>query len=537
MDTYKGSGVSPGIGLGVFYVINNEIDFSIPKKLSFKESQKKLDKRYKQLISELEKENRQDESEVLEAYRLIVNDPEIIEMVDDDQNLLEIFQAFKDTSDQMLSIEDDYFKQRAEDIISIGKEIIFTMQDIVIDKNFTEDVIIFAEDLTPNDTSSIDLTKVKGFVVSNAGSTSHAVIVAKNLGIPCVINFDITKIDANFNKSVVIDGDTGEIFFDPTTDVLKKVQEGMNKIDKLKESYNHDSIKYLDIELRANIGSSEEIDAFDDDRIKSVGLFRSEFVYIDRSSKPTLKEQIEINNELNTKFSNTIVFRTLDIGGDKQVPYLNLPKEENPFLGVRGIRYSLDEEDIFREQIVSILSSDLIEKVKIMFPMVSILDDFLDAKKIVIDESKKLNISPPPLGIMVETPSVALNADQYIQHVDFFSIGTNDLIQYTYAADRGLSSLNKYQDPLDVSVLRLITNVIETGLKNDIEVSVCGDMASDKDASIILYLLGLRVFSIAPSQGPNIINSLIHAKENLSHIKKSEILSSTDSQSLRKLIS
>ena len=230
-----------------------------------------------------------------------------------------------------------------------------------------------------------------------------------------MINFDITKIDANFNKSVVLDGDTGEIFFDPTADVLKKVQEGMNKIDKLKESYNHDSIKYLDIELRANIGSSEEIDAFDDDRIKSVGLFRSEFVYIDRSSKPTLKEQIEINNELNTKFSNTIVFRTLDIGGDKQVPYLNLPKEENPFLGVRGIRYSLDEEDLFREQIISILSSDLIEKVKIMFPMVSILDDFLDAKKIVIDESKKLNISPPPLGIMVETPSVALNADQYIQ--------------------------------------------------------------------------------------------------------------------------
>ena len=537
MDTYKGSGVSPGIGLGKFYVINNEIDFSIPKKLSFKESQSKLDMRYEQLISELEKENREDESKVLDAYRLLINDPEIVEMVDDDQNLIEVFQVFKDTSDQMLSFEDEYFKQRAEDIISIGKEIIFTMQDIVTDKNLTEDVIIFADDLTPNDTSSIDLTKVKGFVVSNAGPTSHAVIVAKNLGIPCVINFDISKIDTDFDKSVVLDGDTGEIFLDPTSDVLKKVEEGLNKINKLRESYNQDSIKDLGIELRANIGSSEEINAFNDDHIKSVGLFRSEFVYIDRSSKPTLKEQIEINNELNTKFSNTIVFRTLDIGGDKQVPYLNLPKEENPFLGVRGIRYSLDEKDLFREQIISILSSDLIEKVKIMFPMVSILDDFLDAKKIVTEESKKLNVKPPPLGIMVETPSVALNTDQYIQHVDFFSIGTNDLIQYTYAADRGLSTLNKYQDPLDVSVLRLISNVIDTGLKNDIEVSVCGDMASDKDSSIILYLLGLRVFSIAPSQGPNIINSLIHAKENLSHIEKEEILSSTDSQSLRKLIS
>ena len=150
-----------------------------------------------------------------------------------------------------------------------------------------------------------------------------------------MINFDITKIDLNFDKSVVLDGDTGEIFLDPTSDVLKKVEEGLNKINKLRESYNQDSIKDLGIELRANIGSSEEINAFTDDNIKSVGLFRSEFVYIDRSSKPTLKEQIEINNELNTKFSNTIVFRTLDIGGDKQVPYLNLPKEENPFLGVR----------------------------------------------------------------------------------------------------------------------------------------------------------------------------------------------------------
>mgnify|MGYP005718112927 FL=1 len=161
--------------------------------------------RYEQLISELEKENREDESKVLDAYRLLINDPEIVEMVDEDQNLIEFFQVFKDISDQMLSFEDEYFKQRAEDIISIGKEIIFTMQDIVIDKNLTEDVIIFADDLTPNDTSSIDLTKVKGFVVSNAGPTSHAVIVAKNLGIPCVINFDITKIDVDFDKSVVLD--------------------------------------------------------------------------------------------------------------------------------------------------------------------------------------------------------------------------------------------------------------------------------------------------------------------------------------------
>ena len=176
-------------------------------------------------------------------------------------------------------------------------------------------------------------------------------------------------------------------------------------------------------------------------------------------------------------------------------------------------------------------------KVKIMFPMVSILDDFIKAKNIVIEESEKLNIKTPPLGIMVETPSAALNAELYVGHVNFFSIGTNDLIQYTYAADRGLASLNKYQDPLDTGVLKLINNVIQVGVENNIEVSVCGDMASDKEAAIILYLLGLRVFSIAPSQGPNIINSLVYAKNNLTHVTKEEILSSLDSHNLRKLIS
>jgi phosphotransferase system enzyme I (PtsI) len=214
-----------------------------------------------------------------------------------------------------------------------------------------------------------------------------------------------------------------------------------------------------------------------------------------------------------------------------------LPKEENPFLGVRGIRYSLEEEKLFREQIISILTSKLIDKVKIMFPMVAVLDDFIKAKNIVAEESEKLKIKSPALGIMVETPSAALNAELFVGHVNFFSIGTNDLIQYTYAADRGLASLNKYQDPLDTGVLKLINNVIEVGVQHNIEVSVCGDMASDKDAAVILYLLGLRVFSIAPSQGPNIINSLVYAKNNLSHVTKEEILSSLDSHNLRNLIS
>ena len=537
MDSFKGTGVSPGIGLGKFHFVNNEIDLSIPSKISFKESQQQLDLKYLNLIEKLKKDNRNSEAEVLDAYRLLINDPEISDMINEDHDLKEIFDIFKNTSDEMMKFEDEYFKQRAEDIISIGKEVIFSMQNIVLDQKLDEDVIIFAFDLTPNDTSSLDLTKVKGFVVTNSGPTSHAVIVAKNLGIPCVINFDISILDLSNEEQIVIDGDSGEIFINPDDKILNKVEESMDRSDKLKEFYNQESIDDLNLTLRANIGSNDEIQAFNDQLIKSVGLFRSEFIYIDKTTKPSLEDQIKINNELDSKFSETIVFRTLDIGGDKQVPYLKLPKEENPFLGVRGIRYSLEEEALFREQIVSILTSKLNNKVKIMFPMVSILDDFIKAKNIVIEESEKLNFKTPPLGIMVETPSAALNAELYVGHVDFFSIGTNDLIQYTYAADRGLASLNKYQDPLDVGVLKLINNVIQVGVENNIEVSVCGDMASDKEAAVILYLLGLRVFSIAPSQGPNIINSLVYAKNNLTHVTKEEILSSLDSHNLRKLIS
>ena len=171
-----------------------------------------------------------------------------------------------------------------------------------------------------------------------------------------------------------------------------------------------------------------------------------------------------------------------------------------------------------------------------MFPMVSILEDFLQAKEIVIEEAEKLGVEIPPLGIMVETPSVAINARIYHGHVDFFSIGTNDLIQYTYAADRGVAELNKYQDPLNPSVLNLISNVIQLGKELNIEVSVCGDMASDKEGALILYLLGLRIFSIAPSQAPLVLSSLIKANNELSHVSSEKILSQIDSQSVRKLI-
>ena len=538
MKTYKGKNASPGWSFSKAQFLRNEINFDLPVKFDFQMGLETQNTKYDLLLHKLQSDNRDTEAEIIDAYKLILNDPEILNKCHEQnpRDSRNIYSVFSDAARQLEALDDDYFKQRSEDILSIGKELILTMQGAQSNNIDDEDVIIIAKDLTPNDTSVLNLKKVKGFIVENAGPTSHTVIVAKNLGIPCVIGIEIETLKYIENASIVINGSSGEIYTDPTEEIIEKVQEFQNyKLDVV-NNYTEENMSKLGIEFRANIGNKEELELFNDKLINSIGLFRSEFVYIDSDSLPTLDKQISINNKLSRKFSNTVVFRTLDIGGDKKVPYLNLPEEENPFLGIRGIRLSLLNNEIFREQIISILSSELLPKVKIMFPMVSLLDDFNKAKTIVVEEANKLGVEVPKLGVMIETPSAAISAKTYINDVDFFSIGTNDLIQYTLAADRGLASLASYHDCLHPSVLHLINNVIEVGKEYGIEVSVCGDMASDIEGAKILYALGLRIFSLAPSQAPLILSSILNSHEKITNLETKEILSQKNSQNVRSLI-
>ena len=538
MKTYKGKNASPGWSFSKAQFLRNEINFDLPVKFDFQMGLETQNTKYDLLLHKLQSDNRDTEAEIIDAYKLILNDPEILNKCHEQnpRDSRNIYSVFLDAARQLEALDDDYFKQRSEDILSIGKELILTMQGAQSNNIDDEDVIIIAKDLTPNDTSVLNLKKVKGFIVENAGPTSHTVIVAKNLGIPCVIGIEIETLEYIENASIVINGSSGEIYTDPTEEIIEKVQEFQNyKLDVV-NNYTEENMSKLGIEFRANIGNKEELELFNDKLINSIGLFRSEFVYIDSDSLPTLDKQISINNKLSRKFSNTVVFRTLDIGGDKKVPYLNLPEEENPFLGIRGIRLSLLNNEIFREQIISILSSELLPKVKIMFPMVSLLDDFNKAKTIVVEEANKLGVEVPKLGVMIETPSAAISAKTYINDVDFFSIGTNDLIQYTLAADRGLASLASYHDCLHPSVLHLINNVIEVGKEYGIEVSVCGDMASDIEGAKILYALGLRIFSLAPSQAPLILSSILNSHEKITNLETKEILSQKNSQNVRSLI-
>ena len=538
MTSVKGLGASIGIAIGSSYIYENEINFESPTSISFEVAKSNLIKRFKKQIESFKSKDRIDEAEVLDAYILILEDPEITSQFDENSDISteKVFEVFSSTASIFDSMEDDYFKQRSEDIISVGKHLIFAMQDKDTSTSFEENTILIANDLTPADTSSMDLNKVSGIILKEGGFTSHAVIVAKNLGIPCVIGLKESVNEVLPGTEIAIDGDSGEVILSPSEEIITDLKRKSENINLVISNFTKDKYEKLGVDFRINVGSSEEINNFEHLFLDSIGLFRSEFIYLDRQSSPTLEDQKKVLSELSEKFKGTIVYRTLDIGGDKQVKYLNLPVEENPFLGVRGIRLSLDNKDIFYSQVRSILESDCIDRVKVMFPMVSTIEDFLDAKNYVNEIAEELDLKTPPLGIMVETPSSALMSDQFSEVVDFISIGTNDLTQYIMAADRGNGNLTKYQNPLHPAVLRAISDVINNCRKNKIEVSVCGEMASDPISALALYILGLRTFSMSPSAAPFVFEILEENFENIPEKFEEKILSATNAEEVTLLI-
>ena len=523
MTNVKGLGASLGIAIGLSFVYENEIDFDKEAKLSHTEASKKLIDKFTSQINDFRSKERNDEADILDAYILILEDPEIVGQLNQklDSSIKEVYEVFTSTAKIFESMEDEYFKQRSEDIVSVGKHLVFSMQNIDKEVSLDDDTILIAKDLTPADTSSMDLSKVNGIILKEGGLTSHAVIVAKNLGIPCVIGVKDQLDDITSSESISIDGSTGDIIVSPTDNEVTVLQQKQSKIESTIQNFTEEKYKNLGVEFRVNIGSLEEINAFNHPFLNSIGLFRSEFIYLDNTTKPTFEQQSSVLETITQKFTGTIVYRSLDIGGDKQVGYLNLPVEENPFLGVRGIRLSLANLDLFDSQIKSILTSESLERIKVMFPMISTVEDFVEAKAFVTKKAKELNVEPPPMGIMVETPASAFIADKFSEIVDFISIGTNDLTQYIMAADRGNSNLGNYQDPLHPAVLRAISNVIDCSNKNNIEVSVCGEMSSDPVAAFALYILGLKTFSMAPSAAPFVFDVLnTHSETNKESLKE-----------------
>ena len=535
MKSVNGNGVSIGSCIGNAFVYQNKIDLDVESKVAFDEAVRKLTSKFQLQIEDFKNINRNEEAEVLDAYILILQDPEITGQItaENQSSVKEIYNIFESSANILASMEDEYFKQRAEDIISVGKHLINTMQEKEIKVELNENSVLVAEDLTPADTSSMNMANVIGIVLRDGGPTSHAVIVAKNLGIPCVIGVGESIKEINNDDLIALDGSTGKLNINPDEDVIESLNETKKREEEIRNSFTLSEYKNQDFEFLINVGSGEEIESFNHPFLNSIGLFRSEFIYLDRSSIPTIEEQRDILEKIQDKFSGVITYRTLDIGGDKQVDYLSLPVEENPFLGVRGIRLSLQFEELYRSQIESILTSKDAHRVKIMFPMISTIEDFIKSKSIIEEIAEHLGKKVPEVGIMIETPSSTILLEDFAQHVDFFSIGTNDLTQYIMAADRGNPNLIEYQDSLHPAILRVLENVFSVSKEQSIEVSVCGEMASDPISAIALYVLGLRKFSMSSAASPFVFEKLIKLKSMNTEDLKSEILKSKNSQEVR----
>ena len=535
MKSVRGNGVSIGSCIGNAFVYQNKVDLNAESKIVFEEAVQKLTSKFQLQIKDFKNNNRNEEAEILDAYILILQDPEITGQItaENQSSVKEIYNIFESSGNILASMEDEYFKQRAEDIISVGKHLVNTMQEKEIKVELNKNSVLVAEDLTPADTSSMNMANVIGIVLRDGGPTSHAVIVAKNLGIPCVIGVGESIKDIKNDDLIALDGSTGKLNINPDEDVIESLNETKKREEEIRNSFTLSEYKNQDFEFLINVGSGEEIESFNHPFLNSIGLFRSEFIYLDRSSIPTIEEQRDILEKIQDKFSGAITYRTLDIGGDKQVDYLSLPVEENPFLGVRGIRLSLQIEELYRSQIESILTSRDAHRVKIMFPMISTIEDFIKSKSIIEEIAEHLGKKMPEVGIMIETPSSTILVEDFAQHVDFFSIGTNDLTQYIMAADRGNPNLIEYQDSLHPAILRVLENVFSVSKEQSIEVSVCGEMASDPISAIALYVLGLRKFSMSSAASPFVFEKLVKLKSMNTEDLKSEILKSKNSQEVR----
>ena len=460
----------------------------------------------------------EEKAAVFEAHITLLDDPEFtgamnLEIENNSINAMKAVENVTNTFVMIFeSMEDAYMRERAADIKDVSKRIISNLAGKGGDAfAITEaNTIVVAHDLTPSDTAQLDRTKVIGFMTNIGGRTSHAAIMARTLEIPAVLGLgDITDSVKN-GDTVILDGITGDVIINPSEEVIAEYKAKKEKFTAEQEELK----KLIDVktttksgkrvEVCGNIGKPEDVLGVIANGGDGVGLFRTEFLYMDRDNAPTEEEQYESYKFVLEKMEGKqVVIRTLDIGGDKTLPYLPLPEEMNPFLGYRAIRLCLDRKDLFKVQLRALLRASVYGKLCVMFPMISGIQEFMQAKEIVEECKVELKAEGKEYsdtiqwGIMVEIPAAAVMADELAKHVDFFSIGTNDLIQYTLAADRMSEKVSYLYNPMHPAVLRLIKMTIDGAHKHGKWVGMCGEMAGDETAIPTLVEYGLDEFSMS----------------------------------------
>ena len=479
----------------------------------------------------------EEEAAVFDAHINMANDPELLSQVVDKINSESVnaAYAFDEVSNMFVmmfeSMDNEYFRERAADIKDIKKRILAHLLGVKANDPSTidEQVIIIAEDLTPSDTAQLDRNFVKGFATNIGGRTSHSAIMARSLEIPAVVGTKTILEDVNDGDMLILNGLDGTVTVNPTEEQISVAKEEAAKYDAKKAEWaklkNEKTITVdgQHVELVANIGTPNDVEGVLGNGGEGVGLYRTEFLYMGRDTFPTEEEQFQAyKTVLESMGDKPVVVRTLDIGGDKELPYLQLPHEMNPFLGYRAIRLCLDDKDLFRTQLRALLRSSVYGKLCVMFPMIATLNEFRAAKSLLMEEKEKLVAEGVAVsdsiqvGMMVEIPSAAVLADQFAKEVDFFSIGTNDLIQYTMAADRMNEKVSYLYQPYNPSILRLVKMVIDAAHKEGKWTGMCGEMAGDQTAIPLLLGLGLDEFSMSAT-------SILPARSLISKLSKAEM--------------
>ncbi|MCR1934474.1 phosphoenolpyruvate--protein phosphotransferase [Clostridium tepidum] len=524
----KGIAASKGYAIGKIFikedinieVVEKSIDNIEEEKERFKKALVSTKEQLEKIRDKAQKEVGAEKAAVFDSHIMLLDDPEFAGAVDMniESNKVNSEKALQEVIDMYSSIfasmEDEYMRERGADIKDVGKRIMLNLMGKSSNSmdDLDKDTIIVAQDLTPSDTAQLDKDKVIAFLTNIGGRTSHSAIMARTLEIPAIVGMkDITESVKN-GDLVIVDGIEGIVIINPDKDTINKYEERkkafLKEKEELKKLINIQTTTKSGkrVEVCGNIGKPQDVHQVLENGGEGIGLFRTEFLYMDRDNMPSEDEQFESYKYAVEKMEGKpVVIRTLDIGGDKKLPYLEMPEEMNPFLGYRAIRLCLDRKELFKVQLRALLRASAFGNLKIMFPMISSLSEFKAAKELLKEcmdelkaEGKEFNENLET-GIMVEIPAAAICADELAKHVDFFSIGTNDLIQYTLAADRMNEKISYLYNPMHPAVLRLIKMTIDAAHKEGKWCGMCGEMAGDENAIETLVEYGLDEYSMSAS--------------------------------------
>ena len=527
MQKINGISVSSGISISKIKVLEREEEIEEKKGAGIEIEKKRSLEAFENAKNQIENIMSGvdgDEREIFEAHLEMLSDPEVSGTVENyiDRDFTAeyaVYRAKEDLKQIFIDMEDEYFRARANDVEDIMTRVIKNLLGKKAE-DMNEEYILVSDELYPSETLEMDFRKIKGIATLRGSKTSHTTILANNFNIPALISLDCGNIYSLDGKVAILDAESQELIVEPEEDVLssyeKKIEKEMEKARELKEYISKNAVTKSGKKLNvfANIGSEIEADEANKNGAEGIGLFRSEFLYLGRKNPPDEEEQYRAYKLAVVSMKDRpVIVRTMDIGADKQVDYLDLKKEDNPQMGLRGIRLSLSERELFKTQLRALLRASYYGDLRVMLPMVISPKEILETREIIDEcleelKNEKRHFKEFKLGIMIETPAAAIIADELGKYVDFFSIGTNDLVSYTLAIDRTNNEIAHMRDDYHPAIKRLIELTVAGAKKNDIEVGICGAMGADPKMLDFYLDIGLDEVSVS-------LNKILEVKRNV----------------------